>query len=159
MYKIFSILEVKSWTLKWRKTNLFETHECKVCLEENETQEHLCECKKVWKLKNTIHTEYPNYEKISWGNVNEKVEVSRIYLENMKIREKSEENPKWCKYKMKVGIFIFEIPEHFPCFKLIYMLQKISTSASPTKPSPTKKCRTAKCGAECVQAAGLSYSF
>ena len=81
----------KVMEVKMNRKNLFETHECKVCLEENETQEHLCEYKKVWKLKNTIHTEYPNYEKISWGNVNEKVEVSRIYLENMKIREKSEE--------------------------------------------------------------------
>ena len=38
-------------------------------------------------------TIYVAYEKILWGNVKEKVEVSRIFLENMKIRQKYEENP------------------------------------------------------------------
>ena len=83
----------KVMEVKMNRKNLFETHECKVCLIENETQEHLYECKKIWMLKNKIHTEYPNYEKILWGNVKEKVEVSKIFLENMKIRQKYEENP------------------------------------------------------------------
>ena len=41
--------------------------------------------------------------------------------------------------KKKKKKYVFDIPEQFLCFKLIYMLQSILNSASPTNPSRTKK--------------------
>ena len=77
----------KVMNVKMNRKNQFETHECEVCFEVNETQEHLYECKEIWKLRNEIYMENPKYEEILYGNVHTKVKVARIFLENMKIRE------------------------------------------------------------------------
>ena len=50
------------------RKNQFETFECEVCSYENETQEHIYECKKIWKIKEKIFMGYPKYEEILWGN-------------------------------------------------------------------------------------------
>ena len=65
----------------------FEKFECSVCLLEEETQEHVYQCKQIWKMKKKIDSNIPNYEEILWGNVMQKLKVARILKENMKIRE------------------------------------------------------------------------
>ena len=58
--------------------NLFETHECRVCLVENETQEHIYVCNEIWKLKGENEMKnYPIYEKIVTGNRQEKIRIAK----------------------------------------------------------------------------------
>ena len=73
--------------------NQFETFECKVCLVEDESQEHVYECKKIWELKQKNDIEVPKYEEILWGKVNEMIKVEKIFRENMKILEEYEQKP------------------------------------------------------------------
>ena len=61
--------------------------ECSVCLGEDESQEHIYQCKQIWKLKNESRMEVPKYENILYGDVKQKVKVARIFQDNMKIRE------------------------------------------------------------------------
>ena len=79
----------KSIDLKMNRKNQFETLECSVCSEENESQEHIYQCKEIWKLKNQNRIEIPEYEEILHGDVQQKVKVARIFHENMKIREQN----------------------------------------------------------------------
>ena len=67
----------------------FETYECSVCFLENKSQEHIYKCDKIWKLRNQRKTEIPKFEEIIYGNVEQKLKVTRIFLENMKIRERN----------------------------------------------------------------------
>jgi len=58
------------------KTNMkgqYETLECKACLLENETQKHVYECQQIWSKQNNLNLEKPDYEKILWGKVEEKI--------------------------------------------------------------------------------------
>ena len=71
------------------RKNQYEMLECSVCSEENESQEHIYQCKKIWKLKNQSRIEIPEYEDILYGDVKQKVKVARIFHENMKIREQN----------------------------------------------------------------------
>ena len=69
----------------------YETFECDACLLENMSQKHVYECEKISRKQNNIHIEKPDYEKIMFGNVNEKINVARIFNEKMKIMEKIRE--------------------------------------------------------------------
>ena len=69
----------------------YETLECGACLTENETQKHVYECQQIWSKQNNINLEKPDYEKILWGNVEEKIKIARIFYENMKILDKMKE--------------------------------------------------------------------
>ena len=77
----------KVMDLKMNMKGNFEKFECSVCLLEEETQEHVYQCKQIWKMKKKIDSNIPNYEEILWGNVMQKLKVARILKENMKIRE------------------------------------------------------------------------
>ena len=54
----------------------YETLECGACLTENETQKHVYECQQIWSKQNNINLEKPDYEKILWGNVEEKIKIA-----------------------------------------------------------------------------------
>ena len=78
------------------KVNLkgsYDTYECGVCLKEDESQEHVYNCKEIWKIKDKSDENIPSYDKIMKGNVRDKIEVARIFQENIKIQE----NLKWTK--------------------------------------------------------------
>ena len=72
------------------KTNLrgaYDSHECGICNEEDETQEHILKCKgqtNMEKGKNVI----PDYENLFHGKMSEQLEIARIFDENMKLKEK-----------------------------------------------------------------------
>ena len=66
-------------------SRLYETFECKICLEEVETQEHVYKCKEIWKLSKNEKQPITNYEQIINGDVEDQIKISRIIRENMKI--------------------------------------------------------------------------
>ena len=78
-----------STDVKMNKKYQYETYECSVCFNENESQEHIYLCDDIWKLKNQSKTEIPKFEEIIYGNIQQKVKVTRIFKENMKIRERN----------------------------------------------------------------------
>ena len=73
--------------LKMNMKGNFENLECSVCFLEDETQVHVYQCKKIWKIKKQSDSNIPKYEEILWGDVTQKLKVARILKENMKIRE------------------------------------------------------------------------
>ena len=73
------------------KTNLKglnDTYECDICLNENETQEHIYKCTEILKHKEINDDKKPEYGKIMAGNTEEQIEIAKIFKENMKILEK-----------------------------------------------------------------------
>ena len=76
-------MNLKSW---------YDTYECTVCLDEDESQEHVYKCKEILKLRR-CEENIPEFDLIMNGNVKEQLAVARIFMENMKILEKlSNEN-------------------------------------------------------------------
>ena len=51
---------------------------CRYCEKENETQDHIYQCKERWKLNDIEFENVPKYEKIIDGNTREKIQVARI---------------------------------------------------------------------------------
>ena len=80
-------LRCKVVNIKMNMKNEYDTYECNVCYSEDESQEHIYKCAEIWKLKEEKYENIHNYEKIISGSVKEKVEVSRIFKDNMKIRD------------------------------------------------------------------------
>ena len=72
---------------KMNKKKFHKTHECTVCLKENETQQHIYICNEILKVSGRKKENYPMYEKILNGNRKEKIQVAKIFKENMKIIE------------------------------------------------------------------------
>ena len=72
---------------KMNKKNLHKTHECTICLKENETQQHVYICNEIFKISGRKNENNPMYEKIINGNRKEKIEIAKIFKENMKIIE------------------------------------------------------------------------
>ena len=71
------------------KTNLqgmYDSYECTACGKEDENQKHILECEEILK-RNKELKEYPVYEKIFEGNVNEQIYIAKIFQENMQIKE------------------------------------------------------------------------
>ena len=79
--------------LKINRKNQYENYECKVCLVEDGSQEHIYECKMIWDLKQKNNMKVPKYEKILGGNVEEMIKVERIFRENMTIHDEYELKP------------------------------------------------------------------
>ena len=65
----------------------------KFALVEDESQEHVYECRKIWELKQKNIMEVPKYEEILWGKASEMIKVEKILRENMKILEEYEQKP------------------------------------------------------------------
>ena len=81
----------KVTNVKCNMKGQYETYECGACLLENESQKHVYECEKIWSEQKNIKIEKPDYEKIMWGNVDEKIKIAKIFYENMKMLEKVRE--------------------------------------------------------------------
>ena len=72
--------------VKMNTKGMYDDYECELCGEENETQKHILECKELTKNNNSKRN-IPNYEKLFTGNVKDKLEIARIFIENIKIRD------------------------------------------------------------------------
>ena len=64
----------------------YETLECDLCSEEEETQEHILKCKEI--IKETNNDKELEYSKLLDGNMNNQLEIAKIFTENMKRRKK-----------------------------------------------------------------------
>ena len=69
--------------IKMNQQNNYEHHECRFCFTENETQEHLYQCKEIWKFMKNEFESIPKYEKIIEGSIREKIQVVRIFRQLM----------------------------------------------------------------------------
>ena len=70
------------------KTNfkgLYNNYMCDLCDQEEETQEHLFRCTEI--LKRKVEIERNDYEKIFNGTIHDQILMTRIFRENMKIRD------------------------------------------------------------------------
>ena len=67
---------------------LHDTYECDACDNENETQEHIIQCKvlNILNIENT-EKELPKYEKLLNGKVHEQIQIARIFKQNMDIKD------------------------------------------------------------------------
>ena len=79
----------KVMNLKMNMKGKFEKFECSICFIEEETQEHVYLCEKIWNLKKQNNLNIPKYEEILYGDVFQKLKVSRILKENMKLIEEN----------------------------------------------------------------------
>ena len=73
--------------LKINLKGLYDTYECEVCMNEDESQKHIYRCPEILRIRNIKFDEIPDYEKIMNGSIKEKLEISRIFEENLKINE------------------------------------------------------------------------
>ena len=73
------------------KTNFkanFDTYECEACFCEEESQKHILNCK----ILNKEYENAPEYEEIFDGSVKMQVEIAKIFLNNIRKREKMKIN-------------------------------------------------------------------
>ena len=82
-------LRTKMTKVKMNFKNNFETHECKICLKEEETQFHVYTCEDIWKIKGENRENYKSYEKILDGPRNEKIQIAKVFRENFRILERA----------------------------------------------------------------------
>ena len=84
------------------KTNfkgLYDTYECDLCGEDDESQAHILECKKI---TNMSKSEVPEYDKIFEGTISEKVKIAKFFKLNMRIRDNMLEKNWHCGWKFKL---------------------------------------------------------
>ena len=65
----------------------YENLTCKACKEEEETQEHILECKEIEKEEPSIKSKL-KFETIFKGSIEDKAYIARIFEKKMRIREK-----------------------------------------------------------------------
>ena len=71
--------------VKMNMKGLYDTYECSVCLNQDESQEHIYSCGEIWNTRKESFSNVPEYENIMNGNTKQKLEVARIFKENLKI--------------------------------------------------------------------------
>ena len=65
--------------IKMNQKSSYENHACRYCETENETQEHIYQCKERWKSIDIESENVPKYGKIIDGNSREKIQVARTF--------------------------------------------------------------------------------
>ena len=85
--QLISKLRSKVTNVKMNFRGMYEEFTCRVCKIENETQEHLLECKEINKNDN----EKIEYAKINNGNVIEMVNIARKFRKSIQKRENLKE--------------------------------------------------------------------
>ena len=78
-------------SVKMNRKQLYKSHECSKCLKENETQAHVYICNEIREIIGKKKEDYPKFEKIKNGSRKEKIEIAKIFRENLKIIEKYHE--------------------------------------------------------------------
>ena len=77
---------------KMNMKNFYDTYECRACKKEYENDKHVTqECSTLMRMNKEYSIEVPDYEKIYEGNPKEQLEISRIFIRNMKILENMKE--------------------------------------------------------------------
>ena len=74
-------MRCKVTIVKMNLKGQYENFECEACLLEEESQEHVYKCEEILKQQN----DKPEYERIMWGNVNDKIKGTKIFNEKMNI--------------------------------------------------------------------------
>ena len=74
-------MRCKVTIVKMNLKGQYENFECEACLLEEESQEHVYKCEEILKQQN----DKPEYERIMWGNVNDKIKVAKIFNEKINI--------------------------------------------------------------------------
>ena len=67
--------------------NKYDSLLCDLCYEEDESQEHILNCKEIISLKKN-NEKPPEYEKLFEHNMKNQVEIAKHFIENIKIRKK-----------------------------------------------------------------------
>ena len=73
--------------VKMNAKGMYDEYRCELCEKENETQKHILECEELTK-NNKSEKNIPKYENLFNGNVKDKLEIARVFKENLKIRDK-----------------------------------------------------------------------
>ena len=81
MQMIFK-LRCRVTDLKTNMKGIYDSYECQICENEEETQEHILKCKGINNEENQV-----KYEDIFSGTAKEKMKVAKCFKENMKIRD------------------------------------------------------------------------
>ena len=77
---------------KLNMKNMFNNYECRACLKESESDQHILTCEIISKMNKEFEaSKIPKYEKLSNGNSNEQLVISRIFSANMKILQSFKE--------------------------------------------------------------------
>ena len=86
--KLIFKMRCKVTETKMNFKGLHDTYECDACDNENETQEHIIQCKvlNILNIENT-EKELPKYEKLLNGKVHEQIQIARIFKQNMDIKD------------------------------------------------------------------------
>ena len=72
--------------------HLYNSYECRACYREYENDKHVLECSTLLKMnKEYEFMKVPEYEKLYKGNPKEQLEISRMFMSNMKILENIKE--------------------------------------------------------------------
>ena len=95
MQTIFK-MRCKVMNVKMNMKSMHESHECRVCLKENETQEHVFRCKEIFEYRKSMNMVETNYDKIEYGSVKEQKEVMKTFKEQLKALECYVEKEKHC---------------------------------------------------------------
>ena len=68
----------------------YETHQCRACDTDNETQEHVYDqCKSLMDL-NKEQIEKPEFRKLFYGTVKDQLKIPKVFRQNMKLLEEME---------------------------------------------------------------------
>ena len=73
--------------LKMNVKGLYDTYQCEVCMNEDESQKHIYRCPEILRKRNIKFDEIPDNEKITNGSIKEKLEILRKVQEYLKIHE------------------------------------------------------------------------
>ena len=95
MQTIFK-MRCKVMNVKMNMKSMHESHECRVCLKEKETQEHVFRCKEIFEYRKSMNMVETNYDKIEYGSVKEQKEVMKTFKEQLKALEFYVEKEKHC---------------------------------------------------------------
>ena len=71
--------------VKMNLQGLYDSYQCEICMKEDESQEHIYNCREILKRKENENVE--DFEKILHGSVKEQVEVAKAFRDNMEIKE------------------------------------------------------------------------
>ena len=78
-------LRCRTTDVKMNMKGFYETFKCRACGDENETQNHVLNCKIL--LEMNKDSEKQQYEKLFSNNLNDQIKICKQFRENMKIME------------------------------------------------------------------------
>ena len=77
-------LRTQMTNVKMNFRGMYDSFQCEICYEEDESQQHIMECRK---LNEISHENIPDYTKIENGNLSQMVAIARKFKRNIEIRD------------------------------------------------------------------------